>query len=52
MNDVAFLSDAVEVIKQKYSNINILLFGSYARNEESDDSDIDLCFILENSEKK
>ena len=44
------------LIKQKLSKhcISIILFGSVARNEETAESDIDICFVVQNkkSQKK
>lgn len=45
--DDALLSKAADIIRSQYSNARILLFGSAARYEDTENSDIDLCIILD-----
>ncbi len=47
---LAFLRSQSDVLKNKFGIKKIALFGSYARNEASDNSDIDIA-ILEIEEK-
>ncbi|MBN2657561.1 MAG: nucleotidyltransferase domain-containing protein [Spirochaetales bacterium] len=51
MDDLA-LQAAVDKIKTQYSQAKILLFGSWAKNTNKPDSDVDLCVILENPEQR
>lgn len=39
---VSFLKENKELLKQKFDVDEIKLFGSYARNEQTEESDIDL----------
>jgi len=40
-----------EIIKRvKIKNYSLIVFGSYAKNKQSKDSDIDICFLVENKE--
>jgi predicted nucleotidyltransferase len=34
------------VVKSKYDIVKIILFGSYAKDNYNDDSDIDIAFVL------
>jgi uncharacterized protein len=34
------------VVKEKYNYIRIILFGSYAKGNQNDDSDIDIAIVL------
>ncbi len=45
-----FLPQLLSLIKQKLSKqcISIILFGSVARNEETPESDLDICFVVQN----
>lgn len=45
------LSEAVEKLKKKYKPQRIILFGSYAYGNPTEDSDIDL-LILKNTNKR
>jgi len=45
------IKNIVEKIVEKKSVEKIILFGSYARGDETHDSDIDLCIITNNQEK-
>jgi len=45
------LSEIVEKLKREYDPIKIILFGSYAYGNPTEDSDIDL-FILKDSKKR
>lgn len=47
---ISLLTENMQLIKEKYGVITIGLIGSYARNEQKEDSDID--FIVEFSEAK
>ncbi len=49
-----FLPQLLALIKQKLSKhcISIILFGSVARNEETIDSDMDICFVLQNKKSQ
>jgi len=51
VNDQA-LQAAADKIKTQYSQAKILLFGSWAKNTNRTDSDIDLCVILENPKQR
>lgn len=42
-----FLRQNREVLEKKYHITKIALFGSFARNEQSENSDVDLLFELE-----
>jgi predicted nucleotidyltransferase len=46
-----YLSSNKSELREKYGVIKIGLFGSYARGEESDDSDIDLAIEIEKDKK-
>jgi len=41
-----------EIIISNFSVEKIILFGSYARGEENNESDIDICILTNNSNKK
>lgn len=45
------LKNALEDIRSNYDIDKIIIFGSHARGEESSESDIDLCILL-NSRKE
>lgn len=45
------LSEIVEKLKSEYNPLKIILFGSYAYGNPTEDSDIDL-LILKNTEKR
>ena len=49
-----FLPQLLALIKQKLSKhcISIILFGSVARNEETIESDLDICFVLQNKKSQ
>jgi predicted nucleotidyltransferase len=47
----AILSEAVEKLKKEYKPQRIILFGSYAYGNPTEDSDIDL-LILKNTNKR
>ena len=54
INDVRIkkmIGDIVEKIKEGYSPEKIILFGSYARGQPQEDSDIDLLIIKETDER-
>lgn len=42
------LNKAIEILKEEFNPIVIYLFGSAARNELREDSDIDIAFLTEN----
>lgn len=44
------ISEIVEKLKKKYNPLKVILFGSYAHGNPTDDSDIDL-FILKNTDE-
>jgi predicted nucleotidyltransferase len=44
---INFLSMHKKLMKEKYGVVKIGLFGSYARDENGDDSDIDIAVELE-----
>ncbi len=46
------LRRASETVKKKYNVKKVILFGSKARGHLEKDSDIDLCFIIENPTKR
>jgi len=46
------LQAAADKIKTQYQHAKILLFGSWAKNTNRTDSDIDLCVILENPKQR
>ena len=46
-----YLSSNKSELREKYGVIKIGLFGSYARGEERDDSDIDLAIEIEKDKK-
>ena len=39
---ISSLNNALPLLLKKYPIANLALFGSYARNEQNDDSDIDI----------
>jgi len=41
------LQTAVSHVKQQYSNARIILFGSNAKGTDSEESDIDLCIVID-----
>lgn len=41
LNEIHQQKDAIETLAKQYGALNILLFGSVARGEEKEDSDID-----------
>lgn len=45
-----FLPQLLEIIKQKLAKhcISIILFGSVARSNETTESDLDICFVVQN----
>ncbi|MBN2050302.1 MAG: nucleotidyltransferase domain-containing protein [Spirochaetales bacterium] len=45
--DEALLTQAAKIIRSQYHNARILLFGSTARYDDTEDSDVDLCIILD-----
>ena len=45
------LSEIVEKLKREYKHLKIILFGSYAYGNPTEDSDIDL-LILKNTDKR
>jgi len=49
-----FLEHIVADLNREYSKYckGIILFGSYARNEETDDSDLDFCFVVKEGHKE
>src|SRR5689334_11199556 len=47
-----YLSEAVDRIVQKFHPIRIILFGSWARGEAGEDSDVDLLVVLPKVEHK
>ncbi|MFA0196576.1 nucleotidyltransferase domain-containing protein [Vibrio artabrorum] len=49
MNDILEL--VVEELKEKYAPHTIILYGSYARNEATETSDIDIACIWDNPEE-
>ncbi|MDA3849712.1 MAG: nucleotidyltransferase domain-containing protein [Spirochaetaceae bacterium] len=46
------LTEAADKIRSQYKDARILLFGSHARNDARENSDIDLCIVLDNPEKR
>ncbi|MDO8752521.1 MAG: nucleotidyltransferase domain-containing protein [Anaerolineales bacterium] len=46
------LSEIVERISQKFHPVQIILFGSWARGEAREDSDVDLLVVLSKVEHK
>lgn len=51
MNEI---NELYTILKEKYKNKfrKLILFGSYARNEEHENSDIDIMIILKRCNKK
>jgi len=45
------LSEVVEILKEKYKPLKIILFGSFAYGHPAEDSDLDL-LILKNTKKR
>ncbi|MDA3959100.1 nucleotidyltransferase domain-containing protein [Oceanispirochaeta sp.] len=43
---------AAERIRSHYNQAKILLFGSFAKESQRPDSDVDLCIILENPQMR
>ncbi len=48
---LSFLSDNRSFLEQNFGVKSIALFGSYARGEQSDDSDIDIAVEIESENK-
>lgn len=46
------LNKIQEILIQKFNPLAIILFGSYARNSQNKDSDIDIAIISSNTDKK
>ncbi len=46
------LQQAADVIRNSYDHSKILLFGSHAKNIETEASDIDLCIIIDNPKER
>ncbi len=46
-----FLKDKKSFLAQSYGVVSIALFGSYARGEEREDSDIDIAVEIESDNK-
>jgi|GEM_PF-5681526 len=42
------LKQAADVIRNRYDHSKVLLFGSHARHNATESSDIDICVIIEN----
>jgi len=42
------LKQAADVIRSQYDHSKVLLFGSHARDNATESSDIDICVIIEN----
>jgi len=52
MNDVMERIKAIsQRIKEKYNAQRVILFGSYARNEATEDSDVDILVIAPTKER-
>lgn len=51
MDDFA-LNRAADIIRNNYDHSRILLFGSHAKNSATDESDIDLCIIVDNPRER
>ena len=46
-NDIInYLTENKEYLKQKFNIKSLGLYGSYARDEQTDNSDIDICYEL------
>jgi uncharacterized protein len=50
MIDNDILDKMIETIKNNYQTDKIILFGSYARNEQKEESDVDI-LVISDSEK-
>ena len=48
----AYLSEVIERITRKFNPLKIILFGSWARGEAREDSDIDLLVVLRKVDHK
>ncbi len=46
------IEEVVKRLVHAYNPLEIYLFGSYARGNPSDDSDLDLLVVIENTEEK
>ena len=44
----SILKQAADIIRDNYDHSRVLLFGSHAKNSATDESDIDLCVIIDN----
>ncbi|MBI1821926.1 MAG: nucleotidyltransferase domain-containing protein [Nitrospirae bacterium] len=49
--DKSWLKGIADCLKKKYGAKRVILFGSFARNEDTEDSDIDLLIISPTTEK-
>ncbi len=52
MEKLGLLSSVVKAIAQEFNPLRIILFGSYARGEATDDSDLDLLVVLPRVDSK
>ena len=48
-NRITFLKSNKDLFKQKFNIVKIGLFGSYARNEQTEKSDIDIIVVFEDN---
>ena len=46
------LIKAVALVKERYQQARVILFGSAARNQDNLNSDIDLCIIIKNPQER
>ncbi len=46
------LEEAAEKIRSHYHDARVLLFGSQAKGDANEDSDIDLCIIITDPQKR
>ncbi len=46
------ISNISQKIKEEYSGVEIFLFGSTSKGTDTEDSDIDLCFIFEKPDER
>ena len=45
-NLLELLDEVAESIQNTYPGSTVILFGSYARGEQNDDSDLDICVLV------
>lgn len=50
--DRDLIQNATRIIKLQYTDAKVLLFGSTAREKDAEESDIDLCIVIEDPKER